>query len=149
MTDVFISYSRKDSDFARRLTNRLLAEGKDTWIDWQDIPRGADWLQEIYAGIEAADAFVLIVTRHSLTSEVCNQEITYARNLNKRIIPVLREEIKGDVEKIIKGTWVDVAWQDPARSNWEAVRQINWLQFADDVGIVAEFADDARFEAEF
>ena len=38
MTDVFISYSRKDGDFARRLTNALTASGRDVWVDWEDIP---------------------------------------------------------------------------------------------------------------
>lgn len=139
MTDVFISYSRKDSDFARRLTNELEKRNQDVWIDWQDIPRGADWLNEIYSGIESADIFLLIVSQHSLTSQICNDEIAYARRVNKRIVPIIRENIEGDTEKIVKGTWLDVPWQDTARANWDAVKHINWLVFNEDIRFDSEF----------
>jgi len=139
MTDVFISYSRKDSDFTRRLTNELEKRNQDVWIDWQDIPRGSDWLNEIYTGIESANIFLLIVSQHSLTSQICNDEIAYARRVNKRIVPIIRENIEGDTEKIVKGTWLDVPWQDTARANWDAVKHINWLVFNEDTRFDSEF----------
>ena len=46
MTDVFVSYSRKDIAFARILHEALVERGLETWIDWQDIPPTADWLAE-------------------------------------------------------------------------------------------------------
>ena len=48
MTDVFISYSRKDIAFARLLHQALVDNDLETRIDWQDIPPSADWLAEIY-----------------------------------------------------------------------------------------------------
>ncbi len=33
MTDVFISYSRKDKAFVQRLHQAIAAEGRDTWVD--------------------------------------------------------------------------------------------------------------------
>jgi len=50
MTDVFISYSRKDSDFMRRLHEALTKHQRDIWVDWEDIPLSADWWKEICAG---------------------------------------------------------------------------------------------------
>jgi hypothetical protein len=38
LSDVFVSYSRKDIAFARVLHDALKARNLDTWIDWQDIP---------------------------------------------------------------------------------------------------------------
>jgi hypothetical protein len=38
MADVFISYSRQDSDFARQLHAALTNLGRDVWMDWEDIP---------------------------------------------------------------------------------------------------------------
>ena len=35
MTDVFISYSRKDIAFARLLHESLAENDLETWIDWQ------------------------------------------------------------------------------------------------------------------
>ena len=58
MNEVFISYSRKDESFVRKLDAALRAHGRDPWIDWEDIPLTADWWSEIQAGIEGADSFV-------------------------------------------------------------------------------------------
>ncbi|MGB3701967.1 MAG: toll/interleukin-1 receptor domain-containing protein, partial [Anaerolineales bacterium] len=61
MSDVFISYSRKDIAFARLLHNALDESELETWIDWQDIPPSADWLAEVYEAIEAADTFIFVI----------------------------------------------------------------------------------------
>jgi hypothetical protein len=63
MTDVFISYSRKDIAFARLLHEALIENGLETWIDWQDIPPSADRLDEILQSIAEADAYVSIIAR--------------------------------------------------------------------------------------
>jgi hypothetical protein len=55
MADVFISYSRKDTDFVRRLHEALGERNRDTWVDWEDIPPTAEWLEEIYSAIESRD----------------------------------------------------------------------------------------------
>ena len=60
MSDVFISYSRRDIDFVRHLFDQLTARDREPWADWQDIPPTADWLAEIYRGIEAADSSCLL-----------------------------------------------------------------------------------------
>lgn len=138
MSDVFISYSRKDSRFAKRLTNALKRHDHDVWIDWKDIPRGADWLNAIYEGIEAADSFAFIVSQYSLTSEICNDEIAYARKHNKRIIPLIRQKIEGDVEKWVKGFWYDVKWEPLAKKNWDALSHLNWIFFDDDATFDSE-----------
>jgi len=35
--EVFISYSRKDTDFVRRLDEALKSRGREAWVDWEDI----------------------------------------------------------------------------------------------------------------
>ena len=39
MSDLFISYSRKDIAYARLLHKALNENDLETWIDWQDIPQ--------------------------------------------------------------------------------------------------------------
>jgi WD40 repeat protein len=129
MADVFISYSRKDVEFARRLANELTKTDRDVWIDWEDIPRAADWLNEIYTGIESADTFVFIVSPNSLRSEVCNYELGHARSQNKRVIPVIYETIDEPTEKAIRQGWEGQAWEAQARENWEGVKHLNWIFF--------------------
>lgn len=89
MADVFISYSRKDREFAARLHEALAARGKDVWIDWEDIPPSAKWRAEIETHIESADAFVFVISPDSLASEVCSWELDRATERNKRLIPVV------------------------------------------------------------
>lgn len=92
MTDVFISYSRKDKEFVQKLHAALQQCHRDTWVDWQDIPITADWWLEIEAGIEGANTFVFIISPDSVTSKVCHQEIEYAVKHNKRLVPLVQRE---------------------------------------------------------
>jgi hypothetical protein len=43
--------------------------------------------------IEAADVIVFVASQDSAASKVCDEEIAYARNLRKRIIPILCRSI--------------------------------------------------------
>jgi hypothetical protein len=47
MSDVFISYSRKDKEFVHRLQNALTEHEREPWLDTKDMPPTAAWLQEI------------------------------------------------------------------------------------------------------
>jgi hypothetical protein len=93
MADVFISYSRKDIAFARILHDALNKNGLETWIDWQDIPPSVDWLAEVYEAIEVSDNFVFIISPTSVNSEICILEIEHAAKNNKRLIPIVVDDI--------------------------------------------------------
>jgi WD40 repeat protein len=94
---VFISYSRKDKAFVRQLHNHLVEHGLETWVDWEAIPLGTDWWEEIVEGIQSSDNFLFVISPDSVTSEVCAEEIRVAIENNKRLIPVLHREEKGTV----------------------------------------------------
>src|SRR5438067_2792676 len=89
MADVFISYSRVDAEFVRKLHDRLAACDREAWVDWQDIPLTAEWLEEIYAGIDGAHNFVFVITPESVMSVTCQREIGHAVESHKRLIPIL------------------------------------------------------------
>ena len=88
MSHIFVSYSRKDIDFAGKIVQALADNNLDTWIDWKSIPKGEDWEQEIYRGIEEADAFLFLISPDSVASEPCNKEISHAIKNGKRILPI-------------------------------------------------------------
>ena len=88
MSDVFVSYSRQDVAFVRRLHDALERAGKDAWVDWQGIAPTADWMSEIYLAIEDADTFVFVLSPESVASEVCARELAHAAEHNKRIVPI-------------------------------------------------------------
>ena len=98
MSDVFVSYSRRDKGFVLRLHEELTRRGKDVWVDWEDIPPTAEWFDEIRRGIDAADGFVYVVSPDSVASDVCRQEIDYAAARGKRVIPILHRELPGAAE---------------------------------------------------
>lgn len=94
MTSVFISYSRKDVDFVRRLNESLDAQERQAWVDWEGIPPTAEWMGEIVGAIDAASAFVFVMTPDSLASAVCIAELEHAVRQNKRLVPVVRREVE-------------------------------------------------------
>lgn len=116
MSDVFISYSRKDSEFAKILHKRLTDEGRDVWIDWEDIPATADWWREIQAAVEEADVFTFIISPDSVISDICRDEIQHAIDNNKRFIPILFQDLE-DVD---------------APHVHAAIRSHNWIYFDSD-----------------
>jgi WD40 repeat protein len=94
MADVFISYSRRDGEFVRRLAADLEASGKSVWIDTQGIGDGEVFPDAIRRAIEGADGFVFVITPESVASRYCENEVDYALELNKRVVPVLRAPVE-------------------------------------------------------
>ncbi|MEM7594849.1 MAG: TIR domain-containing protein, partial [Cyanobacteria bacterium P01_A01_bin.83] len=107
--EVFISYSRADSDFARRLNDALNEVGKLTWFDQENIALGADFQQEIDRGIENCDNFLFIISPQSVNSPYCATEVEYAQKLNKRIITVVYQSVSpSDLHPILAQIqWID------------------------------------------
>ncbi|HEY9830712.1 MAG TPA: toll/interleukin-1 receptor domain-containing protein [Stenomitos sp.] len=107
--DVFISYSRADSDFARKLNDELQLQGKRTWFDQESIASGADFAQEICQGIKTCDNFLFILSPRSVNSPYCAHEVEYAASLNKRFVTVLHREVNSDElhPDLAKVQWID------------------------------------------
>lgn len=123
MTDVFISYSRRNKLFAFTLEAALRQHGYSTWID-QAIHPAANWEEEIYRAIDAAANVLFIISPDSVISEVCNREISYARSKGKIIIPVIYRLVE---ERTAAGEWYDKTWEEQARANWTYLKSINWI----------------------
>ena len=51
-TDIFISYSRKDTEFTDKLAESLESRGLNVWIDRGDIIAGDQWRRQIVDAIE-------------------------------------------------------------------------------------------------
>lgn len=142
MSHVFLSYSRRDLDFAQKIVDALGKHELDIWIDWNSIPKGEDWEQEIYRGIEAADAFLFLISPDSIISKMCNKEIAHAVLNGKRILPIVLRDADLDnflddamKDEISKRNWI---YCREGRENFDtAIRQIqitiqtdyDWLRF--------------------
>ena len=79
------------------------------------IPPTAEWLAEVYAGIEAADAFVAVISPDSLASDVCALELEHAIEHNKRIVALLHRKPR-DEDKVPPGleepNWIFIRAED-------------------------------------
>ena len=119
MSDVFISYSRKDIQFAQRIHQELEARNHEPWVDWQDIPPTAEWLDEVYAGIQAADTFLFIISPDSVVSEICTLEIEHAVQHNKRLVPVVLHDVEDDQvhSAMLVHNWVFLREEDDFEAN--------------------------------
>ena len=107
--DVFISYSRADTDFARKINGALQLQGKTAWFDQESIASGADFQQEINKGIEQCDNFLFIISPDAIESEYCVDEVEFAASLNKRFVTVLHRPVAEDkVHPAFKNIqWID------------------------------------------
>jgi hypothetical protein len=102
---VFVSYSRKDQPFVERLAASLEERGFS--MDWDQakadptnvsmgIAAEDEWWIRLQELIAAADAMVFVVSPDSARSNVCDEEIAYARALGKRVIAILYRSIDFD-----------------------------------------------------
>ncbi|NES99106.1 MAG: TIR domain-containing protein [Sphaerospermopsis sp. SIO1G1] len=112
--DVFISYSRNDSDLARNLNDALQKQGKMTWFDQESIASGSDFQKEIEEGIKTCDNFLFILSPRSVNSPYCKQEVEYAASLNKRFVTLLYRELdpKDLHPELAKVQWIDFSGKE-------------------------------------
>jgi hypothetical protein len=114
LSDVFISYSRKDSKFVESLNKALMKAGKNVWIDWEDIPYSSKWWDEISKAVEGTSTFICVLSPDYFSSKTCMDELNLAESHNKRIIPTLHKEF------------------DSKLNSSNSVSKINWLFFRDE-----------------
>lgn len=85
----FISYPRKNAEFARKLALELKSAGFQIWFDQIDIPAGSRWDDEVQNALTECAVFMVILTPESIESQNVKDEISYAIDSHKRILPVL------------------------------------------------------------
>jgi hypothetical protein len=86
---VFFSYSRYDSAFALKLANDLRNAGATIWLDQLDIPPGKHWDSEIEEALNSSNCLLAILSPKSMLSNNAMDEISYALEENKKVIPIL------------------------------------------------------------
>ena len=98
--DVFISYSRRDSEVAEALYKALTQRGITVWLDRQTLKPGNDFMREIRRSIPTAKFFVpilsqsVIVERNEPHPYRVEWEVAAAHNLSLGrdfIIPIAEE----------------------------------------------------------
>lgn len=92
MGTTFFSYSRSDSDFVLNLAKDLRHAGIKVWLDQLDIPAGSHWDSSIQKALETSDTLLIVLSPASVASENVMDEVSFALEEGKQVIPVLKEE---------------------------------------------------------
>ena len=93
-SNFFMSYSREDASFQRRVIAGLRERGVHVWVDIENlIPGSPAWEREIERAIRGAAGIIVLLSPDSNNSEWVRREISFAEQNRKRIFPVL---IRGD-----------------------------------------------------
>jgi len=90
----FISYSREDSEFALKLAEDLKAAGAAMWLDQLDIAPGQRWARAVEDALHACPRMLVILSPASANSTNVDDEVSFALEEKKTVIPVLYRDCK-------------------------------------------------------
>jgi tetratricopeptide (TPR) repeat protein len=92
LTDVFISYSRSDSDRVAWLAEALRSSGYSAWSDL-DLAGGVEYSREIESRIHAAKAVVVVWSKTSIESTWVADEAELGRDARK-LVPLVIDDVQ-------------------------------------------------------
>ena len=91
---VFVSYSRNDVEFVKKLASDLQALGLDVWWDISGLQGGDNWVSAIQTALERSTFCVVVITQDSMKSKWVANEYTYAMNHDITVIPIFLKDCK-------------------------------------------------------
>jgi|GEM_PF-1663902 len=107
---IFLSYISKDADVMWRVFNDLRTEGLTVWIDQTNLEPGTlAWDRAIEEAIVNSDCLVVILSPGARKSEWVREELHYAKQLGKRIFPLLAS---GEAQDAIPFGFSTAQWTD-------------------------------------
>ena len=89
---IFFSYNRKDAEFALKLANDLIAKGANVWMDQISIRAGERWDKSVEMGLTTSGCLLVVLSPTSVASENVMDEVSYAIETDKLIMPVIAKE---------------------------------------------------------
>ena len=92
MTDIFLSYTEKDRETARRVAAMLEAVGWTVWWD-RRIPAGETWRNVLEKALESMRCMIVLWSVKSIESEWVCEEASEGRQQGK-LVPVLIEPVR-------------------------------------------------------
>jgi hypothetical protein len=93
MSQVFLTYSLKDEREAAGIREELCRHGLRIWWD-AELPPGKEWAYEVGAALESSESMIVLVSPHSMDSDLVQRELGYAishANYRNRLFPVIIE----------------------------------------------------------
>lgn len=132
LQSVFISYSFKNKDFAKKINASLMSKGVITFLWEKDAPGGKGLKKIMKENVNRFDRVLFIASQHSLRSEACQFELSEGRKKQEKLwkdiyFPIhidnyLFEVEKEDIRPLEK--------QDEYWKNIQELKQLNSLDFS-------------------
>jgi len=91
--EIYLLYNEIDYDFAVKINNALQTAAKSTWFDKSFIPSTENITEHLQNGILASENIIILLSGNLIKSPTFDKELTFAKNINKRIIIVKFENI--------------------------------------------------------
>lgn len=89
MPHVFISYSRNDRKYVRRLADHLVqVAGVEVWFDYE-LVTGERWDNVVRQKIDECAALIVVMTPDAENSHWVSEEVARARDQGKTLLPLL------------------------------------------------------------
>jgi hypothetical protein len=84
---VFVSYSSRDRDAVKSLTQDLQDADEQVWMD-QRLAGGEAWWRAILEQVRGCDVFIFALSQNAIESKPCQAELQYAQALGLPVLPV-------------------------------------------------------------
>lgn len=103
---IFISYSHENKEFVDVLAKQLVGHGVGVWLDRWELSLGDSIIEKIQTALDGASALLVILSKASVGSEWCKNEINSGllRELEEKqvlVMPVLLEQC--DIPIFVRG----------------------------------------------
>jgi hypothetical protein len=90
---IFISHAAADREWAREFATALHDLGANVWFDEFDIAPGDSISDSLEKALRESDIVVMPITGESLTSSNFFFELGAATSMNKKVIPIVAEDV--------------------------------------------------------
>lgn len=120
VSDIFISYSSKDAEFARVLSKRLQDVGLTVFVDRLELLGGDVWHEVLDREINAAKVVVGLWTNESLASDWPMREFTRAHT-TKKLLPIQLEPIEAQAIPLFFEGLHWIGYWDRTEHEWHAL----------------------------
>jgi hypothetical protein len=106
MAKIYISYSRKDEDIARRISSGLMRFGHEISLELDSLSIGRTWEITTVAALQSSEVFIALLTQNSIESQHVIAEFGAARAFSQTtkkllVLPVVWGEV--DLPTVMHG----------------------------------------------
>lgn len=91
---LFLSYSRTDEAFVQRLTNNLLKQKIDVWLDVIHLVPGKSWARQIGEALDSCQLMLVVLSPASVASDNVDDEWNYWLDQKKPVVAALYQPCK-------------------------------------------------------